>query len=539
METFIELAIILVLAVVVGTIMQALRQPLIIGHIATGIIVAVTGLVTAGDAIESFAHIGIVLLLFLVGLNLSPQTIKETGKVATITGLGQVVFTSVVGFLIAQALGFSVIESAYLALGLTFSSTIIISKLLSDKGDLQTLYGRIAIGFLIIQDIVAIIVLMALTGLGTGFLADLSYVIIAGIALVFLLRHITGYMARSQELLLLFSVALCVAVAGAFQLIGLSLEAGALIAGMALSASRFRHEIAARLKPLRDFFILMFFIVLGAQMDFSAIGGLVVPAIIFSIFILIGNPLIVMGLMAWLGYPKKAGFQAGLTVAQISEFSLILVALGVTLGHVSPELLSLATIVGVVTIAASTYLILYAEKIYPYVRRFLFERKHAKHYSDERKHEILLFGCNRLGFGILRTFNRLKQRFLVVDYNPKVIKRLEHQGVDARFGDAEDLELLEDLAHENIKMVISTVTRLETNLLLLNTVHEANPHVIFAVVASTTDDALALYEAGASYVVLPHQIGGDHMGTLIERHGLNPEKYLEEKIRHVEHLKGR
>jgi Kef-type K+ transport system membrane component KefB len=527
MDTVIELVIILLVAVGICSLMQLLRQPLIIGYIATGILVAVTGIVTPGDAIESFAHIGIVLLLFLVGLNLSPRTIKETGKVALFTGIGQVIFTSLIGFIIALLLGFERTEGLYLALGLTFSSTIIISKLLSDKGDLQTLYGRIAIGFLIVQDIVAIIVLMALTGFGEPLelFRNLLLIVAAGVVLAFLLKYLTPFMAKSQELLLLFSITFSIAVAGAFSYVGLSLEAGALLAGITLSSSTYRHEIGARLKPLRDFFILMFFIILGAQMDFSSGASLILPAIIFSLFILIGNPLIVIAIMGALGYTKKAGFQAGLTVAQISEFSLIMIALGVSLGHVSQELLSMATIIGVITIAASTYMILYADNIYPHVKTFLsiFEQRRTRAYKQERKHEIIIFGSNRIGFGILKTFHKLQKRFLVIDYDPKRIARLEKMGIDCRYGDAEDLEMLAELTHEHMKMGISTIPNLETNLLLLNTLKQSNPHIIFAVVAQTTADALSLYEAGATYVVLPHHIGGDHMGSLIERHGLNPE----------------
>ncbi len=542
MQTFLELAVILVVAVGLSALMQLLRQPLIIGYIATGILVAATGIVTASDGIEGFAHVGVVLLLFIVGLNLSPKTIKETGKVAVITGIGQIIFTSAIGYFIAQLIGFSTVESLYLALALTFSSTIIISKLLSDKGDIQTMYGRIAIGFLIVQDIVAIIFLMALTGIDDPaiLLANIFLILGVGILFLLILNHIVSYMAKSQELLLLFSVTLCVAVAGAFSVVGLSIEAGALLAGITLSASKFRHEIAARLKPLRDFFILLFFIILGAQMDFSSIGSLVVPAIIFSLLVLIGNPLIVISIMGALGYPKKAGFQAGLTVAQISEFSLIILAMGVTLGHVSQELLGLVTIVGVVTIAVSTYLIMYSDEIFPYISGILsiFERKQLKKIHSDNKHDIILFGSSKLGIGILKTFRRQKKKFLVVDYDPTQIEKIQKLGVDCMFGDAEDLELLESLAHAHIKMVVSTIPRLETNLLLLNTIREANHHAIFSVVAHTTDEALTLYEAGASYVVMPYHIGGHHMSTMIESHGLNPEKYLEEKIRHVEELKG-
>lgn len=554
---FIELSIIIIIAVVVAGIMRLLKQPLIIGYILTGIIVSpyFLNIVKSTDAIATFAQIGVALLLFMVGLNLNPRIIKDVGKVSLVTGVGQVIFTSVIGFFIGKLLGFSTIVSIYIAIALTFSSTIIIMKLLSDKGDLETLYGRIAIGFLIVQDLIVIIILMVISSIpaGINFTTLAIETVFKGVGLLLLLFLISVYIfpwitkaiARSQEFLLLFSIGWCFAIATLFYYLNFSIEAGALLAGITLSLSPYHYEIGSKLKPLRDFFIILFFILLGSQMVFTNISQYIIPITIFSVFILIGNPLIVMVLMGLLGYTKRNSFLAGLTVAQISEFSLILIALGVSVGHLTNEILSFVTIIGLITIAGSTYLILYANKIYPYLSKYLgiFERKGKKvdehKYHEHEIYDIVLFGCNRIGYDLLESFKKIKKKFLVIDFDPERITKLAKEGFDCKYGDANDSELLNELNFSKTKMVVSTIHNLDTNLLLINKIRESNKKAIITVVSHQIDEAMKLYAAGATYVLMPHFLGGHHVSTMIEEHGLNLNKFLKEKVAHIEHLRKR
>ena len=374
-EVFTQLALILIVAIGISAIMNALRQPLLIGYIITGILVGPTffNLISGSTTLNTFSNIGVALLLFTVGLNLNPKVIKEVGKISLVTGLGQVIFTSIVSFAIAFYLGFSFIASAYIAIALTFSSTIIIMKLISDKGDVNSLYGKISIGFLIVQDLIAVIILMAVSSLSRSSESEsiillLSYGAISMVVLIlfgllvmpFLIRKI----AKSQEFLFLFSIGWCLAIAAWFHALNFSLEIGALLAGIVLSSTPYSSEIGSKMKPLRDFFVVMFFIIIGSQMTIGNVFGNIFPIIVFSLFILIGNPFIVMVLMGLMGYTKRTGFLSGLTVAQISEFSIILVALGVSVGHLDQNILSLVTMVGLITIAGSTYMITYSKQIY-------------------------------------------------------------------------------------------------------------------------------------------------------------------------------
>jgi len=264
---------------------------------------------------------------------------------------------------------------------------------------------------------------------------------------------------------------------------------------------------------------------------------------VFSMFILVGNPLIVMILMGLLKYTKRNGFLAGLTVAQISEFSLILVALGVKVGHVSNEILSMITAIGLITIFGSTYMIMHANKLYLYVSKYLgvFERAGKKideHIYQKGEHyDIILFGCNRMGFSLLESIGNLKKKFLVIDNNPEIITDLAKDGYECRYGDANDTELLNELNFSRAKMAISTIPDIETNLLLLRKVRESNKNAIIIIVSHQIEEALKLYENGATYVIMPYFLGGQHASTLIQKYGMNLNEFLKEKAKHTNHLK--
>lgn len=547
-QVFVNLSLILIIAVGISVVMKLLRQPLIIGYILTGIFVGpyFLNLLSSSVTLGVFSQIGVALLLFTVGLHLNPKVIKEVGKVSLITGVGQVLFTFAIGFLISLSLNFSVVASIYIALALTFSSTIIMMKLVSDKGDLDSVYGKISIGFLIVQDLIAVFVLMAISSssVGLGFsdlvvrtllLGSLTVVgifVISWKVLPIALKKI----ARSQEFLFLFSVSWCLALASLFIHLNFSLEIGALIAGVALSTTAYSNEISSKMRPLRDFFIVLFFIVIGSQMVIGDVAKNVVPIIIFSSLILLGNPFIVMVLMGALGYTKRTGFLAGLTVAQIGEFSIILASLGVVVGHLTTEILSLITVISLITIAGSTYLVTYSEWLYSKLSRYLgiFEKKNRKKEVILKKdYDAILFGYNRIGFGILKSLKKINKNYLVVDYNPDTISGLTKFEIPCLYGDVGDSELLEELPLEKIKIAVSTVPDFETNELLINSVRRVNSNAIIIVRAHKIEDALELYARGASYVLTPHFLGGEYVSRMLKNFKSDSKEYQREKAKHL------
>ncbi|MDX1266651.1 MAG: cation:proton antiporter, partial [Oceanisphaera sp.] len=421
-SSFYELTAVVVLAAVIGFVGVLLRQPMIVSFIAVGVLAgpSMLNIVQSREHIELLAELGIAVLLFLVGLKLDLKLIRTLGPVALATGLGQVAFTSAIGYLIGMALGQDMVTSLYVAVALTFSSTIIIVKLLSDKREVDSLHGRIAVGFLIVQDLVVVLAMMVLsafgigaqTGAGDSALEHVGSVLIYGLIMLgfvllfirYLATPLVSRIARSQELLITFAIGWAALLAAIGSQLGFSKELGGLLAGISLASTPFREAIVARLASLRDFLLLFFFIALGLQLDLGLLGSQLVPALIFSVFVLVGNPLIVMAIMGTMGYRKRTGFLAGLTVAQISEFSLIFMAMGLSLGHVSAESLGLVTLVGLITIAMSVYMITYSHRLYSQLEPWLniFERK--KPYREEaledqrgakQPYDVILFGLGR------------------------------------------------------------------------------------------------------------------------------------------------
>ncbi|MBN3929424.1 cation:proton antiporter [Streptomyces verrucosisporus] len=517
-------AAVLAISAAVGLLATLLKQPLIVAFIGVGILVgpAGAGWVEAEGTVELLARLGIAVLLFLVGLRLDLHLVRTTGPIALATGLGQVLFTSVIGFLIALALGMDTVTALYVAVALTFSSTIIIVKLLSDKRELEQLHGRIAVGFLIVQDIVVVLVMIGLTAFGQrtggegGMAAEIALVFAKGLGLLAGVAALTRYVlpgllhrvARSQELLVLFGVAYAVSVAALSEWLGFSSEVGAFLAGVSLAGTPYRDAMGARLVSLRDFLLLFFFLELGAQLEFTDAGTQIAEALVFSVFVLVGNPLIVVVIMVAMRYPVRVGFLAGLTVAQISEFSLILASLGYSLGHITGATVSLITVVGLVTIGASTYLILYSQQIYGRLERWLgrFERTGARHTEPTDAHrdaDIVLYGLGRFGGLLADRLSRAGHRVLAVDYDPHRVARNERAGVTAVFGSAEDVHFLESLPLARARCVVSAIPVADTNRALLHGLRHHGYRGVTAVTAHNRRDAEHLRAEGVDLVIEP------------------------------------
>ncbi|MDP1735464.1 MAG: cation:proton antiporter [Sulfuritalea sp.] len=529
-----EFALLLLMSAAAGAVSLWLRQPVLIAYIAMGIVAgpAVLGVVTAHDQIDLLAQVGVAILLFVVGLKLDLQHIRHIGPVALATGLGQLTFTIVIGFLIILAMGKGWVEALYVAVALTFSSTIIIVKLLSDKREIDSLHGRIAVGFLIVQDLAVVIAMMVMSALrgdgGEGSLLALAGSLtlrigIAGVSLYLLMRYIlprvVDRMAQSQELLLIFAIAWGTGLAALGEWAGFSKEAGAFLAGFSLASTHYRDAINARLTGIRDFLLLFFFIDLGAKLDFSTLGGEVWPAIGLSLFVLIGNPLIVMAIMGYMGYRKRTGFLCGLTVAQISEFSIIFVAMGITLGHIDAGALGLTTLVGLVTIAMSTYMILYSHPLYEKLGPWLgvFERKRpfrelavATERHDLREADVIVFGLGRYGSRLALGLKEAELKVLGVEFDPEVARALRRQGLPVRYGDGIAGEFLESLPLKDTRWVVSTLPDMASNRDLLRGLRELHFTGEVAIVAREEFDGAALKKLGAPTILYPMRNAVDY-----------------------------
>jgi len=553
---FIQLSIILLAAFLVSYVVKLLKQPIIIGYILAGILLSpfLIKIGASTDLIHLFSQFGVAFLLFIVGLHLNPKIIKEIGATSFVVGIGQIIFTFAVAFIIAwKAIGFDLITSSYIGIAIAFSSTIIVMKLLSDRSQLDSLYGKISIGILIIQDLVAVGVLMFISSIGKGqeiisigiqgVLIGVGLIVILFLVGYFVLPRITRSVAKSQELLFLFSICWCFLVAGIFGYLGFSIEIGALVAGVILSVSPYATEISSKIRPLRDFFLIVFFIILGLQIQIAHMGKIIVNALIFSGIALLIKPFIIMIFMKGFGYTKRTNFLVGTTLGQISEFSVIVLGLGVAMSHILPEVASTIILTLVITILLSTYTTMYSEKIYKLMSKSLsiFERKNIREKRNKRKlkkkYDAILFGYNRIGFNILNSLKKIKRDYLIIDYNPDTIKTLNKFNMPALYGDAFDLELLESLPLEDIKMAISTIPEVETNKLLLQVIRDINKNAIIILRAHSIDEALELYNLGATYVLTPHFLGGEYVAKMIKHSNMEKKSYYSEKQKHIEMLK--
>jgi len=539
---FFEITIVIVMASVLAIVFRFLKQPPILAYILTGIILGPIGLIhiESEELLKTMAEFGITFLLFMLGLELKLKELKSTGRTALILGFGQIGLTTIIGVGICLLLGFSLVTSFYIGLALTLSSTIIVVKLLSDKKDLNSLYGKLSIGLLLVQDFVAILALIFLAGLSanTSF-SYLSFleVIIKAVLLFVVVGYLSQYIvpklidkiANSTELLFLFSIAWAFGIAALVSSpwIGFSIEIGGFLAGIALANSMEHLQIVARIRPLRDFFVTIFFVMLGMEMSFTNVGSILFPALLLSTFVLVGSPIIVMTILGLLGYRKRVSFFTGLIVAQVSEFSLILIFLGSKLGHVSEEIISLITIVSIVTFVVSTYMIMNSNKLYKHLKKYLsfFEFRKTDQEDIELVQEFddhtILIGANRTGQAILDTIKKSQNNIVVVDFDPDVITMLEKKEAICIFGDIADSDIQQKVNLDRAKLVISTVSDIHDNLILIDSVRVKNKRVKIIVLANNQREADHLYKAGAHYVVIPHLSSGVHIAEFIKENKLH------------------
>lgn len=552
---FFEIGAVMIIATVFAYFAKLLRQPLIPAYILTGVVLGpVLGWITNTDIITTLSEIGIAFLLFIVGLEIDFRKLKSVGLVASLGGVIQVVFTFAVAFIVSLLLGFFVIESAYIALIIAFSSTMVVVKLLSDQREVDTLHGKIIIGILLLQDIVAIIALSVLATLNDISFMVLSFSIFKGIIALAAAISISKYIfprlftfaAKSHELLFISAVSISLLYSILFNYLGFSIAIGAFVAGISLANLPYNIEIIGRIKPLRDFFSVMFFVSLGMQLLLSTFNSILKPLAVILLLVIFIKPLIVMFIIAFFGYKKRTSFITSISLAQISEFSLIMVAQGLVLGHVSHEIFSLTVLLAIITITLTTYLMKFESVLYSKISDYLviFDKisgnsGEMEYAPKEKGNEVILCGYNRIGYSIVKTLEKMKKSLIVVDFDPEIVKTLIGQKIQSIYGDIGDIEILKRLNFKKAKMVISTIPTTQDNMLLIKMARKENKGIIIFVTASQIEEALDLYDAGADYVILPHFLGGEHVSILIQDFTGSMSKIITHKLNHIKELNER
>lgn len=527
---FTEIAALMAIASIFGGLAIWLRQPLIMAFMAVGIVAGPAGLgwISANEQVELLAELGIALLLFVVGLKLDPHEIRAVGPVAILTGLGQMILTAGLGYLIATFLGFSAITSFYIAVSLAFSSTIIIIKLLSDKREIDALHGRIALGILITQDLMVILVMIGLSTFASdtlqgNFFPAMMIMFLKGGTFLFLIALTTRYLiprllhnfAQSTELLLIFAITWAIVLASISDSLGFSKEVGAFIAGVTLAYTPYRPILGARLISLRDFLLLFFFINLGVHININHFHTEIIPALIFSAFVLLGKPIMVTVLMGRMGYRKYTTTITSLSLGQISEFSLILATLGVSLGHIDDQVLELITLIGLITMGISCYMIIYAHKIYAYLSPYLnvFQRqvKHPEEtIGDGTKAslsniDVILLGLGRYGGSMIQYLQQQDMVVVGVDFDPEIVKFWQKRNVITFYGDAANPEFTAMLPLNKTQWIVSTIPGQDLGLSLIHALKKHKFPGKIALTSHSQREMDILKQAGADLVLLPFQ----------------------------------
>ena len=549
---FIQLAIILGLSSVLGFITYKLKLPLVIAYLVGGLLIALVGLfdVHTSAALSFLPEIGIAFVLFLVGMELDLREIRSFGRQILLAGILQILITTIIGTFIVQSFGFPLAESIYLGIGLSFSSTIVVIKLLLEKRDLKSLYGKLSIGILLLEDLLAVVLLLGLTSttsmLGTGLtqafpiLAFLGKVLILfSIALVlnhYLLGTLFKAVSGSTELLFLTALAWCFIFISVAILMGFSVVIGAFLAGVALASSPYHFQIQGKVKPMRDFFVALFFVYLGTKVNFAHISQTYLLIFVFTTYAVIVKPAIFVLLLGTLGFRKHTMFHVAINLSHISEFSLIILLVGLDAGAVSQQALTIIALSGVLSLMISSLAISRASQIYRYITGWIgfFERKNlyspdSVNINDLEGHTVII-GAHRVGGEIVRFLKKEKHPLIVLDFNPHQVETLLGEQVQVIYGDMGDPEVLDILNLDRAKMIISTAQDVNDNKTLLEDLKFRRSDARVIVRAETIKDAQSLYKAGADFVIIPEVMAGDLLLDTIKEH-LNDNSYFKDRPR--------
>ncbi len=533
-----DLGFIVVLAAVFAFVGKAIKMPSIVAYILAGIILGpVTGLIVLDHSLELISELGIALLLFLVGLELSLQKIKDLGGVALTLGGLQVLFTSIGGFTIAMLLEFSILESIFLGATVTFSSTVVVIKLLDQKGAMGRLYARISVGLFLAQDIVVIIALTILSGIGSGESIELipmmkslgvafgGMAILLAVVLLaarYLLPKPFAWAARSPDTVFIWALCWCFLIVLLAHVFHLSVEIGAFLAGLAIAQLPIHEDLHRRLHPLMTFFIAVFLVTLGVKMDLSSFGEILPVALGLSAFVLIVKPLLVFGILSRMRFSEFTAFQSAVASGQVSEFAFILLGMGAASGLIDGSIVSLGGLTGLITIAVSSYLILYSEALYPWVKRFrLLALFHAKQEPDkeifhERSGHIIVVGMNALGREIVKQLSLRGERVLAIDTDPRKLEALG--AAETVIGSVEYESVVEEIGMRKARLVVSALQIEDANHLLAYRCRSMNvPCAIHAFDVSVVED---LMDLETSYLLMPHVDGVVEQREILNEQGI-------------------
>ncbi|MEM1221578.1 MAG: cation:proton antiporter [Verrucomicrobiota bacterium] len=534
----INLGYIVVTAAAFAFLGKLIRMPSIVSYIIAGIVLGpMLGLVSFDHSLELIAELGIALLLFLVGLELSLQKVRDLWRVALILGGLQILLTAIGAFALSLLIGFNFVESIFLGMTATFSSTVVVIKLLDQKGETSRLYARLAIALFLAQDLVVICALTILSGLSGS--AELSVFTISknlffafgGMAILlvcvlaaarYALPKPFAWAARSPDTIFIWALCWCFLVVLLAHVFHLSVEIGAFLAGIAVAQLPIHEDLHRRLHPLMTFFIAVFLVALGIKMEFGSFAEIWPTALGLSVFVLVVKPLIIFGILSRIKFSEYTAFQTSVASGQVSEFAFILLGMGAAAGLIEGDIVSLGGLVGITTIAASSYLIIYSEKIYHIFQRLgvlkLFRAKQEPD-PEENKNQaghIIVIGMNALGREIVQRLCERGESVIAIDTDLKKLEGLAP--AKTVIGNVEYESLIREIGLREAKLVISALQIEDANHLLAYRCRSAGVRCAIHVFdVSVMDD---LIDLETDYLISPALDGVVKQRELLKSEGV-------------------
>ncbi len=545
-DLFLNAGMVIALAAVFGMLARFIKFPPLVGYVAAGLLISplAGSLVHNALLLEELKHVSFALLVFFVGLELNPFKLGEQIKSSVNLALVQTAGSFVLGVGLGYLLGLPIQAGLVIGLALSFTSGVSVVKLLSDSGELNTIHGRAATNLLLIQDLLACVALVLLSGLATGSSLDItqhgivlaveavSLIVVTWYCARYLLPWLFSSIARSPELLAIFSIGWFFLFTYVTTLLAMPAEAGALLAGISLAGLPYTSETIARLRTVRDLVIVFSFVGLGSSLGGVAPGdGWVV--VLLTACVVIARPLLSMITLALHGFRTRSAFLAGITQGQLSEFSLLFLAVATGSGVIAPSLQSQMSWVVVVSIIITGVLHAFRKPLLTHLTRFLhvFERGHHRHTAmvrgnhDQLSNHAILVGYHRTGYHILKELREQNTPVVVIDMDPDIVRALRAEGVPCVYGDIEDENMIVEHANLNAaQIVISTLPHKPENLFLIELTQKHTSDCKLIVTAKSIQDALEYYEQGVDYVLIPYLVGGEQVGKLIREAGKNSNK---------------
>ncbi|MFB3924075.1 MAG: cation:proton antiporter [Terriglobia bacterium] len=538
-----DIALCIITATVFAFVAKWLRQPLLLGYVVAGVVIGSTqgfGWITGPEEIETISELGLILLLFMIGLEIDLKKLRKSGTGVIAAGVGQFTICAALGLAFAPLLGFRFGQGnfapLYLAVTVALSSTMIVVKLLYDKFELDTLPGRITLSILVFQDIWAILFLALQPNLQDPSALVLLVSLAKGAGLVTFALLVSRYLlpllfqsiAKLPELMLIGALAWCFAISMLAAWLGLSREMGALIAGVSISTFPYSLDVIAKVISLRDFFITLFFVTLGAKIPRPSLD-VILLALAGSGFLIVSRFLSVTPILYFLKYGNRASFLPALNLAQVSEFSLVIAALGVGLGHIDQRLLSVVLFMLVITSVLSTYWIIYShaifQKLNPWMKRLGMRDLDSEIAEDTHTpaKPIVFLGFARTASSLLHELlshdDALADQIAVVDFNPDVKKELDRREIHAVYGDISHADTLHHANIHHAKVLISTVPdsllKGTTNHRLLRLLTNMAPDARVIVTSEIIAEAREMYQEGAAFVLVPRLMGARELRNVV------------------------